>query len=78
MRGSLRMNFQLNSIHHSRQYTFRLQQSFNILFSSDFDHISNLSVPKNVISNSENRLSISFFISEKLGSKHWGTFKKRL
>ena len=29
-----------------------------------------------VIYNGENRLSIFFFISEKLESKHWGTFKK--
>ena len=38
MRGSLRINFYLNSIHHFRQCTFRWQQFFNILISSDFAH----------------------------------------
>ena len=46
-------------------YTFRLQQFFNILISSNFAHIPNLSFPMDVIYNGENRLSISFFVFEK-------------
>ena len=65
MRGSLRKNFQLNSIHQFLGYTFRLQQFFNILISSDFAHIPNLSFPMDVVYNGENRLSISFFIFAK-------------
>ena len=76
-RGSLRINFQLNSIHQFRQCTFRLQQFFNILISSDFAHILTLSFPMDVVYNGENRLSI-FFIFEKLGSKYWGHSKKAL
>ena len=78
MRGSLRINSQLNSIHHFLGYTFRLQQFFNILISSDFAHILNLSFPVDVVYNGENSLSISFFIFQKEGSKHWGTSKKQL
>ena len=76
-RGSLRINFQLNSIHQFRQCTFRLQQFFNILISSDFAHILTLSFPMDVVYNGENRLSI-FFIFEKLGSKYWRHSKKAL
>ena len=60
------------------QYTFRLQGTFDVPISSDFAHIPNFGFPMGVIYNVENRLSILFFISEKLGSKHWGTFKKAL
>ena len=42
MRGSLRINFQLNSIWRFLEYIFRLQQFFNILISTDFAHIQNL------------------------------------
>ena len=45
--------------------TFRLLQFFNILNSSDFAHIPNLSFPMKLVYNGENRLSISFFIFEK-------------
>ena len=31
-----------------------------------------------VVYNGENRLSTSFFIFEKKGSKQWGTIKKQL
>ena len=65
MRGSLRINFQLNSIWQFPEYTFRLLQFFNILNSSDFAHIPNLSFSIDVLYNGENRLSISFFIFEK-------------
>ena len=65
MRGSLRINFQLNSIWRFLEYIFRLQQFSNILISSDFAHIQNLSFPLDVIYNGENRLSISFFMFEK-------------
>ena len=75
MRGSLRMNFQLNSIHQFRQCTFRFQ-FFNILSSSDIAHIPNICFPMNVVYNGENCFSISFFFFENYGSKHQGTFKK--
>ena len=76
MRGSFRINFWLKSVWPFRQCTFRLLQSFNILNSSDFAHIPNLSFPIDLIYNGENRLSISFFIFEKWASTHWGTLKK--
>ena len=44
---------------------FRLLQFFNILNSSDFAHIPNLSFPMDVVYNGENSLLISFFIFEK-------------
>ena len=65
MRGSLRINFQLNLIWRFLEYFFRLQQFFNILISSDFAHIQNLSFSMDVVYNGENRLSMSFFMFEK-------------
>ena len=65
MRGSLRINFKLNPNHQFLQYTFRLQQFFSILISSDFAHTPHLTFPMDVIYNGKNRLSISFFIFEK-------------
>ena len=78
MRGSLRINFQLKSIHQFRQCTFRLQQFSINLISSDFAYILNLSFPMALVYTGENRLSLSFFIFGKWGSKHWGTLKKQL
>ena len=78
MRGSLRINFQLNSIHQFLEYTFRLQQFLNIFISSDLAQIPNLGIPMEVIYKSETRFSISFSIFEKEASKHWGTLKKQL
>ena len=43
MHSSLRMNFQLNSIHQVLQSTFRLLQFFKISISSNFAPIPNLS-----------------------------------
>ena len=57
--------FQLNSVHQFLQCTFRLQQSFTILSSSNFALIPNLSFLADLVYNGENRLSISFFIFEK-------------
>ena len=63
--GSPRIKFQLNSVHQLRQYISRLQQFFNILISSDFDRIPNLSFTMDVVYNGGNRLSIYFIIFEK-------------
>ena len=57
--------FLLNSIWQFRQCTFRLLQFFNILISSDFAHIPNLSFPIGVVYIGENCLSISFLLFEK-------------
>ena len=65
MRGSLRMNFQLNSVWQFLEYTFRLQQFFNFLISSNFAHIPNFGFPMDIVYNGENRLLLSFFIFEK-------------
>ena len=62
MRGSLRIIFQLNSIHQFRHYIFRSQQFFNILFLSDFAQIPNSSFPMDVVYNGENCLANCFFI----------------
>ena len=65
MRGLLGINFWMNSIHQFPVYTFRLQQFFKILISSNFAHIPNLNFPMDVVYKGENHLSISFFIFEK-------------
>ena len=65
MRGSLRMNFILNSFHQFLGYTSRLLQFFKVLNSSDFAHNPNMNFPIDVVYNGANRLSISFFIFEK-------------
>ena len=64
MRGSVRKNFQLNSVWPFWQCTFRLLQFFNILNSPDFAPIPNLSFPMDVVYNGENGFLISFFIFE--------------
>ena len=45
--------------------TFLFATIFNILISSNFAHIPNMSFPINLVYNGENLLSISFFIFEK-------------
>ena len=77
MRGSLTTNFKLNSIHQFLRCTFRLQQFFTVLISSDFAHIPNSKFPLHVVYNGENRL-LHFFIFEKFGCKHWGLLKKKV
>ena len=52
-------NLELSAVH------FRLLQFFNILNSSDFAHIPNLSFLMDVLYSGENCLTISFFIFEK-------------
>ena len=39
-------------------------------------YIPNLTLLVKFIYHAENRLSISFFIFEKKGSKHWGSYEK--
>ena len=76
MRGSLRIDFQLNSFHLFLGCIFRLQDFFKIIMSSDVTHVPNLSLPLDAVDNGENCLSISFFIFEEQGSKHRGTLKQ--
>ena len=59
-----------------RQCTFRLLQFFNILNSSDFAHLPNLSFPMDVVYNSENRLSISFLHLREISKQTLGNIKK--
>ena len=75
MRGLLRINFQLNSVWLFLGYTFRLLQFFNILNSSDFAHIPNLSF-MDVVHNGENRFSISFFHLREISKQTLGNIKK--
>ena len=51
MRGSLKINFQLNSIRQFLEYTFRLQQFCSVLILSDFAYIPNLSFAMDVVYN---------------------------
>ena len=76
MLGSLRINFQLKSIWPFLECTFCLLQFFNILTSSDFAHIPNLSFPMDVVYNGENRLSISFFHLREISKQTLGNIKK--
>ena len=80
MRGSLRINFKLNSIWQFLVCTFRfrLLHFFIILNSSDFAHIPNLRFPIDVVYNGENRLSIVdiFFHLREISKQTLGNIKK--
>ena len=75
MRGSLRKNFWLNSVHQFGQYTVRFLRFFNIFISSDFAHIPNLSFLMDINFNGETFVNIFFHLRE-ISKQTLGNIKK--
>ena len=75
MRGSLRKNFRLNSIHRYLQCTSRLQQFLNISISSDFAHIPNLGFLIDSLQWYKPLVDV-FFHLQQIGKKTLWTIKK--
>ena len=76
LRGSLRISFYLNSVAKFLHCTFRLQQFFIILLSSDFAHIPNLCFPLMKLTMDKVVCPYIFHLRE-IGMQTLGTFKKK-